>query len=85
MATASCELTWLKYKSLGVHHSTPMFLLSDSQATLHITAKPIFHECTKHTRLIVIFLYQIQVDNIATFHVHTNLQLAYIFTKALGK
>lgn len=50
MALTTCELKWLKgvLTSLGVHHTQPMTLHCDSQAALHISQNPVFHERTKH-------------------------------------
>nr|GEV02852.1 putative copia-type protein [Tanacetum cinerariifolium] len=50
MALTTGELKWLKglLKSFGIHHPQPMLLYCDSQAALHISRNPVFHERTKH-------------------------------------
>ena len=88
MATATCELKWFKglLSTLGVMHYDPMHLYYDSQAALHIVANPVFHERTKHIEVDYHFVRdEIQNGVIHTKYVHTSMQLAYIFTKALGK
>ncbi|KAL0404417.1 UNVERIFIED_CONTAM: Retrovirus-related Pol polyprotein from transposon RE2 [Sesamum radiatum] len=88
IATASCELTWLKslLRSLGVSHSQPMRLFCDSQAALHIAANPVFHERAKHREVDCHYVRdQIQAGTIVTTHVCSQNQLADIFTKALGR
>ncbi|KAA3466822.1 Copia protein [Gossypium australe] len=74
ITTAACELKWLKglLQFLGVVHSGSIRLYYDNQSTLHIAANPVYHERTKH------------IENIKTTHVRSSLQLADIFTKALG-
>ena len=48
--------------------------------------KPDFHECTNHIEVDCLYVRdQIQVGNIATFHVRTDVQFADLFTKTLGK
>ncbi|RVW93042.1 Retrovirus-related Pol polyprotein from transposon RE2 [Vitis vinifera] len=88
MATTTCELKWLKglLSTLGVMHSDPMHLYYDSQAALHIVANPVFHERTKHIEVDYHFVRdEIQNGVIHTKYVHTSMQLADIFMKALGK
>ena len=88
MATTTCELKWLKglLSTLGVMHSNPMHLYCDSQTALHIAANLVFHERTKHIEVDCHFVRdEIQNGAIHTKYVHTSMQLADIFMKALGK
>ena len=88
MATTTCEWKWLKelLSTLSVMHFDPMHLYCDSQAALHIIVNPVFHERTKHIEVDCHFVRdEIQNGAIHTKYVHTSMQLADIFTKALGK
>lgn len=88
MATATCELKWLKslLHYFGFNHDNPMRLFCDSQAAMHIAANPVFHERTKHIEVDCHFVRdELQRGNIATSYVRTTHQLADIFTKALGR
>lgn len=53
MASAACELTWLKYilSDLGIEHKEPMVCRCDNQAAIYIAANPVFHERTKHIEI----------------------------------
>ncbi|GKV24575.1 hypothetical protein SLEP1_g34168 [Rubroshorea leprosula] len=87
MASTVSELLWLKglLKTLGVDTFQPMQLHCDNQAAIHIATNPVFHERTKHIKLDCHFIrHWIQVGLIKTSHVRSNLQVADIFTKALG-
>lgn len=88
MASTVSEVIWLRslLNSLGITYSRPTRLFCDNQAALHIAANPVFHERTKHIEIDCHFLREhIQSGAITTSHVPTRLQLADIFTKALGR
>ncbi|KAG5551959.1 hypothetical protein RHGRI_010151 [Rhododendron griersonianum] len=88
MATATCEITWLKYllTDLGVPHHQPVALHCDNQAAMHIAANPVFHERTKHIELDCHLVREkILQGLISTVHVPSKEQCADIFTKALGR
>lgn len=88
MAAITCELKWLKQLlgDLGVKHEKGMRLYCDSQAAIHIAHNPIFHERTKHIEVDCHFVRDAITDGIiAPSYVPTKVQVADIFTKALGK
>ncbi|KAM2555190.1 hypothetical protein TB2_019236 [Malus domestica] len=88
MASATCELTWMKYllDDLRVDHHMPAKLYCDNQAALHIAANPVFHERTKHIEIDChVVRERIQLGVITTAYVRTGAQLADIFTKPLGQ
>ncbi|WOH00046.1 hypothetical protein DCAR_0519402 [Daucus carota subsp. sativus] len=88
MAAITCELKWLKglLLSLGVHHTKAIKLFCDSQSALHIAKNPIFHERTKHIEVDYHYVRDAISDGlIDPSYVHTNTQLADVFTKALGR
>jgi len=85
MAMTTCELQWLKgvLSSLGVPQPTPMSLHCDSQAALHISQNPVFHERTKYIEVDCHFVGDAIVQReIHPRFVPTIEQLADIFTKA---
>jgi len=53
MANTCLELSWLRYilQDLKVELHKPASLFCDNQASLHIAANPVFHECTKHIKI----------------------------------
>ena len=88
MAVATSELVWLRtfLAALGIFFTKPMRLFCDSQAALHITNNPIYHECTKHIEIDCYFVREkIEVGLLALFKIHTKEQPTDIFAKALGR
>ncbi|XP_021769500.1 uncharacterized protein LOC110733722 [Chenopodium quinoa] len=88
MSACSRELKWLRrlLRDLGVRHDSGMHLYCDSQSALYIAKNPVFHERTKHIEADCHFVRDaIKEGLIKPSYVPTTLQLADIFTKALGK
>ena len=87
MASLTCELQWLKYllNDLGIAHLAPITFHCDNQAAIHIANNPVFHERTKHIELDCHFVREkIQSQLIAPRYIPSSMQVADIFTKALG-
>jgi hypothetical protein len=87
MASTCCELMWLfsLLKYFQLLHPQLALLFCDSKSALHIAAKAVYHERTKHIELDCHFIREkIQLGLIHTLNVKSHLQLADIFTKALG-
>lgn len=86
MASATCELTWLRYllRDLHVAHHEPTRLLCDNQAALHIVANPVYHERTKHSELDCHTVRErIQKGEAKIAYVKTGSQIVDLFTKPL--
>ncbi|KAM1864865.1 hypothetical protein ACFX14_005024 [Malus domestica] len=87
MESTTCELIWLKglLGDLGISNSTPMSLMCDNQAAMHITSNPIFHEHTKDIGVDCHYVRaQVQSKVIQTVFTRSHDQQADLFTKALG-
>ncbi|GJU91566.1 ribonuclease H-like domain-containing protein [Tanacetum coccineum] len=87
MSSASCEIIWLGnlLHNLGLKGLYPVDLNCRNSSAIQIPANPVFHERTKHFELDVHFVREnIMVGIIKTVKVHTNMQVANIFTKCLG-
>ena len=88
MASTIFELMWLfqLLKDLHVPHLHPALLFCDNQAALHIIVNHVFYKRTKHIDIDRhIVREKLQAGSIKTLHVKSNMQLANIFTKALGQ
>jgi len=86
MASAACELIWLKQllQELQFGDVTQMTLVCDNQAALHISSNPVFHEKTKHIEIDCHFIQEkVMSEDIKTEFVNSSDQLADIFTKSL--
>ena len=86
MESTTCELIWLKglLLDLGFSGSTPMSLMCDNQAAMHIVANPVFHERTKHIEVNCHYIRaQVQSQVIQTIYTRSHDQLADVFIKAL--
>ncbi|KAK6137928.1 hypothetical protein DH2020_028316 [Rehmannia glutinosa] len=82
-----CELQWISYIASNFQLSipTPIPLFCDNQGTLHIVANLVFHECTKHLDIDCHLVRdQFKSSFVIPQKVSSHLQLADMFTKALG-
>ena len=86
MASATCELIWLKQllNELQFGEVTQVTLICDNQVALHISSNLFFHERTKHIEIDCHFIREKIISrDIKTEFVNSNNQLADIFTKPL--
>ncbi|CAL1358802.1 unnamed protein product [Linum trigynum] len=87
MASTVSELIWLRWllSELGVTNSSPTPLHCDNQATLHISANPVFHERTKHVEMDYYFVRErVTFGEIAPQKISSRDQVTDMFTRGLG-
>ncbi|KAL4586016.1 hypothetical protein LXL04_010646 [Taraxacum kok-saghyz] len=87
MAVTVSEILWIRWllKILQAPQTKSTPLLCDNQAARHIANNPVFHERTKHVEMDCYFVRErVETKEIQPICVHTSLQIADIFTKALG-
>ena len=86
-AIAACDDVWLKriLKELGVLIKDPIRLYCDNMSSIYLVRNPVFHARTKHIEVHYHFIRErVQAGDIDLQHISTHLQVADIFTKALG-
>ncbi|GKC48117.1 ribonuclease H-like domain-containing protein [Tanacetum coccineum] len=87
MASATCEVVWLA-NLLHTLRLSSMFLVDlhcDNSYAIQLVANPVFHEKSKHFEIDVHFVREKVAAGVnKTVKVHTDLQVADIFTKCLG-
>ena len=86
MTNATFELVWIKQllQELKFCKVSPIKLVYDNQAALHIASNSVFHEWTKHIEIDYHFIREKLVEGvIVTKFVNSNYQLADVFTKSI--
>ena len=87
MATTVSEVLWMRWllSEPGVHQNHPTPLFCDNQSARHITNNPVYHERTKHVEMDCFFVREwVESKEIQQRGIDTKMQIADLFTKALG-
>ena len=88
MRNALKEVLWLRQLlgDLGCPQTKPIRLFCDSQAAIHISSNPVFHERTKHIERDCHAVRDAVLDGVITMvHIRTTEQPADLLTKALSR
>ncbi|KAL2235938.1 UNVERIFIED_CONTAM: hypothetical protein Sindi_1326000 [Sesamum indicum] len=86
MASFISELRWISFLLRDLHIPISLLILfcCDNKVTLHITANPVFHECTNHLKIDYHLVRdQFKLGFIAPSHILSSAQMADLFTKPL--
>ena len=72
-------------KDLGVPMKDPICLYNDNMSNIYLVRNPVFHARTKHIEVHYHFIREhVEAGDIDLQHISMDLQVADIFTKALG-
>ncbi|OMO62984.1 Integrase, catalytic core [Corchorus capsularis] len=87
LSIASRDVLWISYilREIGFPVSLPCSVYSDNLGATQLAANPIFHARTKHIETSYHFIRDLVCKRfLQVFHVHSQSQLADIFTKGLS-
>lgn len=87
MAVTVSEIIWRRWllDKLEVRQNGPTPIYCDNQAARNIATNPVFHERTKHVEMDYYFVRErVDTQEVVPLPIHTKLQVADLFTKALG-
>eukprot|EP00253_Pinus_taeda_P036255 PITA_36255 len=85
---ASCEAVWLKklFSELFGYTLDTTVILCNNQSGIQLSENLVFHDCSKHIDIKYHFIRDmVQRGAIRLHHLRTDLQVADILTKPLGK
>lgn len=88
MENCNCEIIWFiaLLKDFGINQIDVVVMYCHNQFAISLLKNPVQHERTKHVELDCHFIREKVAEGIIeTQYVHTSLQLANLFTKALPK
>nr|GEV71831.1 reverse transcriptase, RNA-dependent DNA polymerase [Tanacetum cinerariifolium] len=82
------EIIWMRWllEKLRVKQIGPTPIYCDNQAARNIATNPVFHERTKHVEMDCYFVRErVDSQEVVPLPIHTKMQVADLFTKALGQ